>query len=775
MARALLFQANLPKKFWGDAILTATYLINRTPTTLLKGQTPFEMLFHKQPTYDHLRVFGCLCFASTHHHRPTKFDARATRCLFLGYPYSQKGYWVYDLLTGKTFVSRDVSFHENIFPFPSSAVNSPPVFPHSRSPTYDDDTFTSSPSSNPNIESFSPEPVSQEVPPSNSTDFSSSSNTSPTAQDSPSSSPVLPKRMTRTTTTPGYLREYHVGISLPSRNVPSSNSALVEATGITYPLSDVLSYDKLSPKHRAFTTSLSAEKEPASFAQAVCEPKWRLAMQQELAALKANGTWSLQALPLGKKPVGCKWVYKIKYNSDGTVERYKARLVAKGYNQIEGLDYGETFAPVAKLVTVRLLLAVASTQHWHLHQLDVHNAFLHGDLDEDVYMSLPPGFGRKGETRVCKLHKSLYGLKQASRQWFIKLSTALKQANFIQSKADYSLFVRSQDGKFTALLVYVDDVILAGNNLQDIEDTKLFLKDQFKLKDLGELKYFLGIEVARSNKGIALSQRKYALEILEDVGYLGVKPASFPMEQNLSLSKFDGDYISDPSSYRRLVGRLIYLTITRPDLAYSVHVLSQFMDKPRVPHLEAAHRVLRYVKQTPGQGILLPTTSSIQLNAFCDADWARCRDTRRSVTGYCILLGNSLISWKTKKQTTVSRSSAEAEYRSMASTCCEITWLKYILQDLGIKHSHPANLYCDNQAALHIASNPVFHERTKHIEIDCHLIREKVQEGVIKTTHVSTSHQLADIFTKPLGSSQFSTLLSKLGIINIHSKLEGEC
>lgn len=342
-------------------------------------------------------------------------------------------------------------------------------------------------------------------------------------------------------------------------------------------------------------------------------------MDAELAALEANNTWQLIDWPPGKVPIDCKYVYKIKYHSNGSVERLKAHLVAKGYTQLEWVDYHETFSLVAKLVTVRCLLAITSVKGWHLYQFDVNNTFLHRDLHEDIYMKKPPGYTKRTPTQVCKLLKILYGLKQASRQWYSKVFQSLLESGFSQSKANYSLFTKENNGSFTALLVYVDDILVVSNDIDSVSQLKVFLDSKFKIKDLCSLRYFLGIEIARSSKGIHLCQRKYTSDILTDSGNLGSTPTKVPMEQNIKLTQSSGQPLSDLSVYRRLIGRLLYLTITRPDICDSVQTLSQFMAAPTDIHLCVAQKILKYLKAAPSQELLLPSSSSLQLIAFCDS------------------------------------------------------------------------------------------------------------------------------------------------------------
>ncbi|RVW99699.1 Retrovirus-related Pol polyprotein from transposon RE1 [Vitis vinifera] len=461
---------------------------------------------------------------------------------------------------------------------------------------------------------------------------------------------------------------------------------------------------------------------------------WRQAMVDEMAALHSNGTWDLVVLPSGKSTVGCRWVYTVKVGPDGQVDRLKARLVAKGYTQVYGSDYGDTFSPVAKIASVRLLLSMAAMRSWPLYQLDIKNVFLHGDLAEEVYMEQPPGFVAQGESGlVCRLRRSLYGLKQSPRAWFSRFSSVVQEFGMFRSTADHSVFYHhNSSGQCIYLVVYVDDIVITGSDQNGIQNLKQHLFTHFQTKDLGKLKYFLGIEIAQSSSGVVLSQRKYALDILEETGMLDCKPVDTPMDPNVKLIPGQGEPLGDPGRYRRLVGKLNYLTITRPDISFPVSVVSQFLQSPCDSHWDAVIRILRYIKSTPGQGVLYENRGHTQVVGYTDADWAGSPTDRRSTSGYCVFIGGNLISWKSKKQDVVARSSAEAEYRAMALATCELIWLKHLLRELRFGKDEQMKLICDNQAALHIASNPVFHERTKHIEVDCHFIREKIASGCVR-------------------------------------------
>ena len=772
MSRALKFQSGLDITFWGECVLTSVYIINRLPSASLKNATPYALFYKEAPDYDRLKAFGCLAYAASTAVPKDKFAARGIPCVFLGYPPANKGYRLLSLIDKHILISRDVTFKEHIFPYNTQCqdgltymhplpVSMPDKYVDSvSSQVWDDSIFdlcyTSTHNRDPHTSSTS-----------------TSTSTGPNSEDTST------RQSTRVRKPPNWLNDY----------TTSANS-----------ISTVIEQG-VSPSFSCFLASVTKTADPVTFSQAVVHKHWVDAMNCELAALELNGTWEITDLPPGKAAIDCKWLFKTKFKPDGTVERFKSRLVILGCRQVLGVDYGDTFAPVAKMATVRTLLAVAALQNWLVVQMDVTNAFLHGDLHEEVFMEFPlgyTGYGSRiaytaqGETssqssksrtdgrKVCRLIKSLYGLRQAPRCWFSKLSETLKIDGYQQSRADYSLFIKVDGDWITAILVYVDDLLIAGNSEVNIGLLKSVLSNTFHMKDLGDVQYFLGLEIHRSESGFFVSQKKYALDLIKEYR-VGSSISKIPMETHLKLAPDKGEPLLDAQPYQRLLGKLIYLTVTRPDIVYAVHILTQYMQKPTSDHMQAAKRLLKYLAYNPGQGILLASTSAAKLTGYCDSDWASCSFSRRSTSGYCVLLGDSPISWKTKKQSVVARSSAEAEYRAMALASCEITWLTTLLKDLGLQQMPPAILNCDNKAALAIAANPVLHERTKHVEIDCHFIRDKVAAGEIETRYVPSYAQVADMFTKQLSAKQHSYLMHKLGVSagssassEEHCKLEGE-
>lgn len=368
-------------------------------------------------------------------------------------------------------------------------------------------------------------------------------------------------------------------------------------------------------------------------------------MIEEIYALHKNDTWSLVSLPKNRQVVGCKWVYKIKRNADGSISRYKARLVAKGFNQIAGLDFSETFSPVVKQATVRVMLTIALAKGWTIRQLDVNNAFLNGTIEYEVYMQQPPGFeDLKRPNLVCKLKRALYGLKQAPKAWFDKFKSSLQRNGFTSSKADNSLFFKFSQSPCLFVLVYVDDIIVTGSSNIEIQKLIYSLDTAFSLKDLGNLHYFLGIKVTTTATGLHLSQTKYINDLLKRANMDQSKPLPTPMISRVHLSATNGTPFEDSKQYRSLVGALQYVTITRPEIAFSVNKLSQYMQCPLDQHWKALKRVLRYLKGITTYGLNL-----LNLIGFSDSDWATDLDDKRSVSGICVFLGNNLVSWSSKK------------------------------------------------------------------------------------------------------------------------------
>lgn len=513
--------------------------------------------------------------------------------------------------------------------------------------------------------------------------------------------------------------------------------------------------------------------EPENFDEAMEQEAWRKAMQEEIDVIEKNKTWELVERPREKEIIGVKWVYKVKVNEDGSFQRNKARLVAKGYTQQPGIDYDETFSPVSRLDTIRMLIALAAQKGWLLYQLDIKSAFLNGELTNEIYVEQPQGFVIEGaEDKVYRLKKALYGLKQASRAWYSQIDAYFIEHGFERSKSESTLYVKTQGTSTLIVALYVDDLLFCGDDEKMIHDFKIEMMKRYEMSDMGLLHHFLGMEIYQENDGVFICQRKYANNILKKFGMGDCNPTLIPLVVNEKMKKEDGEKKIDASIYRSMVGSLLYLCATRPDIMFASSMLSRFMNSPSQIHLGAAKRVLRYIKGTTNFGIKYVKGAQINLQGYCDSDWAGCLDDMKSTTGYSFSLGSSVFSWSSKKQESVAQSTAEAEYVAAAMATSQVYWLRKILGDIGMKQKEATELFCDNQSAIAMSKNPVFHNRTRHINIKYHFIREAIEEGEVQLTFCKSEDQVANNFTKALPKEKFFKFRELLGVMEQHIKRE---
>lgn len=683
-ARALIIQSDLPKTFWAEAIATTVHARNRVPTRAHKQlTTPYEMWHGSKPELGGLRTFGCLAYAHIPEALRHKMEAKAESMVFVGYSERAKGYRLYDPVSGKVVVRRDVICDE-------SKLGIPQVSTSKRA----DNT----------------EAIDVEVP------------------------------------------EHEIS---PGRPVRTRQP--IKRLGI----------DEYVNAADHYACSVIDVIEPLSLSEAKSSQHaedWLSAAGSEYQALIDNNTWQLVELPPDRKPIGSKWVFKAKYSSDGSIDRFKARLVAKGYAQKAGIDFEETYSPVVSFNSLRAALSHAVDRDMHIHQMDVVTAFLNGNLDEDIYMTQPPGFVKPGQDKlVCKLKKSLYGLKQSPRCWNTVLDGFLKSLGFLQATADQCIYTRLASNVQTIIAVYVDDLVIMSETTAELDNVKSSLSSKFKMKDLGEIHHCLGVSIARGDKSLKLSQSLYIQQLLKRFNMEDCNPVGTPAAVDVKLQKEDGSKPANQPLYQSIVGSLLYAACaTRPDISYAVGVLSKFNAAPTETHMTAAKRVLRYLKGSAEYGIVYKKSQSAPV-AYSDASWADDNDSRRSTSGNVFLKSEGPISWFSKQQRVIALSTAEAEYIAAAEATKEAAWLRQLLTELGGLCDEPLTLHIDNQSAISIA-NKATSKRSKHIDIRYHYIQDEIVNKHISTSYCPSTSMKADILTKALPRDRFIALRDMLGM-----------
>ena len=523
-------------------------------------------------------------------------------------------------------------------------------------------------------------------------------------------------------------------------------------------------------------TNVTSAGDPVTYEQAMRTQEahfWQQAMNKEITCLTEKGTWILVDLPPGRKTIKNRWVYVTKLDTPGK-DPYRARLVAKGFTQEAGIDYEETFAPVARLDSLRLLLSLGAVYDWEIHQIDIKSAYLNGNLDKEIYMDQPTGFEVPGsEGKVCCLLKAIYGLRQAGRQWHKHLQKTLSDFGYQKLiSSDVSIFIKhhNEENQITIILVYVDDMALFGS-LKNVKETKTFIGSRYQYTDMGEIEHFLGLHIVcdRSKRTISVDQTCYIPRILKHFNILTYRPTYTPFATDTVLTA-NPEKRSDASlttRYQQIVGSLMYAMLgTRPDICFAVNRLSQFGSNPMHEHMLAAQHVLEYLATTQHRRLLYGANNSTELIGYSDSDWAGDRNDRRSTTGYTFMLSGGPIAWAAQKQRTVALSSTEAEYMALTDCLKHTQWTLSLLQQLLFDVELPIDIFCDSTGAQSIASNNVYHKRTKHIDIRYHYIREKVADRTIVINEINSNDNLADIFTKTLPRDQHNLLTSRIGFVN---------
>ena len=746
MARTMLGEFKTPECFWSEAVNTACHAINRVYLHRLLKKTSYELLTGNKPNVSYFRVFGSKCYILVKKGRNSKFAPKAVEGFLLGYDSNTKAYRVFNKSSGLVEVSSDVVFDETNGSPREQVVDLDDV---------DEEDVPTAAIRTMAIGEVRPQEQDERDQP------SSSTMVHPPTQDDE-------QVHQQEACDQGGAQDDHVMEEEAQPAPPTQVRAMIQRD---HPVDQILgdiskgvtTRSRLVNfcEHYSFVSSI----EPFRVEEALLDPDWVLAMQEELNNFKRNEVWTLVPRPK-QNVVGTKWVFRNKQDEHGVVTRNKARLVAKGYAQVAGLDFEETFAPVARLESIRILLAYAAHHSFRLFQMDVKSAFLNGPIKEEVYVEQPPGFeDERYPDHVCKLSKALYGLKQAPRAWYECLRDFLIANAFKVGKADPTLFTKTCDGDLFVCQIYVDDIIFGSTNQKSCEEFSRVMTQKFEMSMMGELNYFLGFQVKQLKDGTFISQTKYTQDLLKRFGMKDAKPAKTPMGTDGHTDLNKGGKSVDQKAYRSMIGSLLYLCASRPDIMLSVCMCARFQSDPKECHLVAVKRILRYLVATPCFGIWYPKGSTFDLVGYSDSDYAGCKVDRKSTSGTCQFLGRSLVSWNSKKQTSVALSTAEAEYVAAGQCCAQLLWMRQTLRDFGYNLSK-VPLLCDNESAIRMAENPVEHSRTKHIDIRHHFLRDHQQKGDIEVFHVSTENQLADIFTKPLDEKTFCRLRSELNVLD---------